>query len=246
MNEPIILAEGSTWLALDKPAGLVVHDVPGEKHAGSTLVDWLRTHVPTLDRGFEPADPRPGIVHRLDADTSGIILVAKTSKARAALQAQFKARTTEKQYQALVFGDPGDRGEFRGAIGRMGTDTRHAVRRLSFSWEKDQPKPALTTWQRAGLLRDEQGREYALVDLWPKTGRTHQLRVQLEDHGTPIIGDQMYNTKESRQASATLGLDRQFLHAITLSFADPETDERITIQSPLAEDLADLLNNLVA
>lgn len=238
---PVTLAQTEQWLAIDKPAGIVVHDVPGEKHAGNTIVDWLRSEIPAISQNFSVDDSRPGIVHRLDADTSGVLLVAKDPTTLATLQNQFRDRSTKKTYQALVLGDTGTEGIFTGAIGRVGEDTRHAIRRLSFSWEKDQPKPAETEWQRFKILHDRDGRTYTLVELRPKTGRTHQLRVQLLDYGTPIIGDPMYSTKESRAASADLGLNRQFLHAISLTFTDPATQQPITVESPLAQDLQHIL-----
>ena len=123
----------------------------------------------------------------------------------------------------------------------MGEDTRHTVRRLSFSWDREPAKPAETNWQRRELLHDADGRTYALVELHPKTGRTHQLRVQLLDHGTPIIGDSMYSSKESREASEHVGLHRQFLHATSLAFFDPNRGVRITITSKLCTDLRQTL-----
>lgn len=244
-SQPTIIQEADTWLALDKPAGIVVHDVPGEKHAGTTLVDWLRATVPAIQDNFSPDDQRAGIVHRLDADTSGVILVAKDPNTVQLLQDQFRARTTEKIYQALVLGDPGQQGRLTGAIGRVGEDTRHTVRRLSFSWDTHAPKPAETSFTALTRYTDKQGREYTLVELQPKTGRTHQLRVQLLDHDTPIIGDPMYNTKASREASESLGLHRQFLHACSLQFTDPETEKRVLVTSELATDLQETIQQIL-
>ena len=239
-----VIAEGESWLVIDKGPGTVVHDVPGEKHAGETVVDWLREHVPAIRDNFPADDARPGIVHRLDADTSGILLVAKTPAALQILQDQFRERTTEKTYHALVLGDPGERGTFIGAIGRVGNDTRHEIRRLSFSWDKDTPKPAETDWLRLQLFTDDKSRTYAMVELKPKTGRTHQLRVQLLDHDTPIIGDPMYSTKESREASDCLDLHRQFLHATSLRFIDPDRKISISVESELSNDLQETLKKL--
>ncbi|MBI4022877.1 RluA family pseudouridine synthase [Candidatus Berkelbacteria bacterium] len=249
-------------MALEKPPGLVVHPpspeamvgrdpAPGAKHAGETLANWLRANVPEITRNFSSDDLRPGIVHRLDTDTSGIILVAKDPETLTALQDQFRARTVEKVYQALVLGDPGERGTLRGSIGRVGEDTRQGVKHLSFSWEKRTPKPAETDFHvidrflvRPLGLNQEVGTRLCWLELRPKTGRTHQLRVQLLDAGTPIIGDPMYSTKESREVSKSLGLDRQFLHATSLTFTDPLRQERVVMKSPLAPDLQHVFDSL--
>ncbi|MEK7184383.1 MAG: RluA family pseudouridine synthase [Patescibacteria group bacterium] len=236
-NQPTILRETAHWVALNKPPSLVVHDVPGEKHAGSTLVDWLRTNIPAITTNFDAADPRPGIVHRLDADTSGIILVAKDPATLQALQDQFRERSMQKTYQALVLGAIHADGEFVGNIARAGTDTEHRVKRLSFSWDKHEAKPAETGYHPTNHYVDQAGHTYTLVELYPKTGRTHQLRVHLTDAGWPIIGDQTYANKESRDASQTLGLTRQFLHAVSLTFQDPITHKPVTVESELAVDL---------
>lgn len=243
-NEPTILQETQHWVALNKPPSLVVHDVPGEKHAGETLVDWLRAHVPEITANFPADDPRPGIVHRLDADTSGVILVAKDPTTLQALQDQFRARTMAKTYQALVLGDVRTSGELVGNIARVGHDTHHEVRRLTFSWDKHEAKPAETSYEPVESYDDADGRTYTLLALHPKTGRTHQLRVQLLDADWPIIGDQQYATKASRQASETLVLYRQFLHAVSLTFQDPETGSTVTVSSPLASDLEAVLHTL--
>ncbi|MBI4032376.1 RluA family pseudouridine synthase [Candidatus Berkelbacteria bacterium] len=242
----VVLEETPHWLAVDKPAGLVVHDVPGEKHAGHTLVDWLRDHVPAINENFPGHDPRPGIVHRLDADTSGVILIAKDPATLKELQDQFRQRETEKIYQALVLGDPPEEGSLVGSIARTGSDTKHAVKRLTFSWEKGSPKPAETDYRVLRRLTDTTGHHYTLLELRPKTGRTHQLRVQLADASWPIIGDPMYATKASREASARLHLHRQFLHAVSLTFTNPVTDERVTVSSPLAADVQRVLDTLLS
>jgi len=243
-REPLILRDIEHWVAINKPPGVVVHDVPGEKHAGSTLVDWLHQHIPAIARNFPADDPRPGIVHRLDADTSGIILVAKDPETLQSLQDQFRARTTQKTYHALVLGNVQQSGELIGNIARTGTDTEHRIKRLSFSWDKHEAKLAETSYQPLNHYLDETNHSYTLVELNPKTGRTHQLRVQLTDAGWPIIGDPMYSTKESREASQLLNLKRQFLHAISIQFSDPTTNEPILIECPLATDLTEVLNQL--
>ena len=243
-NKPTIIKETDDWVALDKPSSLVVHDVPGEKHAGETLVDWLKDNFPEINQDFPSDDPRPGIVHRLDADTSGVILVAKNPKTLQNLQDQFRARTTQKKYQALVLGHITEAGELVGNIARTGVGTEHRVKHLIFSWDKYEAKPAETSYQPLKYFSDKDDQEFTLLELSPKTGRTHQLRVQLIDAGWPIIGDPMYATKESKVASEALNLHRQFLHAVSLTFEDPTTQEQISIQSPLAFDLKTVVDKL--
>ncbi|MCA9388612.1 RluA family pseudouridine synthase [Candidatus Berkelbacteria bacterium] len=238
--KPQVIEETRNWVAINKPPNLVVHDVPGNKHAGSTLVDWLRRQIPEINDNFESADERPGIVHRLDADTSGIILVAKNPNSLKELQTQFKERTTIKKYWALVLGTPPAQGTITGDIVRKSSDTKHEIKRLSFSWDKKAAKMAETSYK---VLKTYQS-NFSLLEVQPKTGRTHQIRVHLSEEGWPIIGDQLYCNKESRQASAELDLKRQFLHAKKLEFNDPESKERITIQAQLAPDLEQILKRL--
>lgn len=240
-TEPRIIQDTASWVAIEKPPGLVMHDVPGNKHAGQTLVDWLRTHVTAIAENFPTTDERPGIVHRLDEDTSGIVLVAKTSEALTAFQDQFRDRTTEKIYWALAVGDVAKTGTFVGQIVREQGSTQHRVKQLVFSWQKQQAKSAETTYTTLKRYTDQHQNVFSLVELKPKTGRTHQLRTQLLDNGTPILGDQTYTTKQGQQLSDALGLHRQFLHAVSLSFDDPSTRERVTLASNLPADLEDIL-----
>lgn len=243
-NQPTIIRETEHWVALNKPPSLVVHDVPGEKHAGSTLVDWLRSNIPAISQNFATDDPRPGIVHRLDADTSGVILVAKDPATLESLQDQFRSRTMQKTYQALVLGEIQTGGTLIGNIARTGSDTEHRVKRLTFSWDKHEAKSAETDYHPLNYYQDEAGRRYTLLALHPKTGRTHQLRVQLLDAGWPIIGDQTYSTKESRESSQLLGLERQFLHAISLTFNDPSATQFVTVTCDLPNELIAVLDQI--
>jgi len=243
-KKPTIIAETASWAAIEKPAGVVIHDVPGEKHAGHTLVDWLRKNIYEINKNFSQNNRRPGIVHRLDADTSGIVLVAKTPEALQALQELFRERMIQKTYQALVLGNVTSGGVMTGAIARKGTSTQHQIKRLSFSWEKRTPKSAETTYSPTRWYIDKQGRVYTLLELQPKTGRTHQLRVQLLDAEWPIIGDQTYQTKAGRDASKALNLERQFLHAASLRFSDPQSGKPVALTSQLPQDLKQVLSKL--
>ena len=208
-----IAYEDEHLLVVDKPAGLVVH--PGAGHAGGTLVQGL------LGRGVAGGDPeRPGIVHRLDRDTSGLLVVARTQEAYERLQALVRRRGLEREYLALVRGRPRSRsGRIEAPIGR---DRRDATRR---SLDTASPKDAVTHFEVVELLR-----AHALLRVRLETGRTHQIRVHLAAIGLPVAGDPTYGVSEP-------GLERQFLHAARLTFPHPVTGDRVEATSPLPPDL---------
>ena len=217
--------EDDSLLVVDKPAGLVVH--PSAGHGTGTLVNALLGRA--LDRG-EPLGSiagvgRPGIVHRLDKETSGLIVVAKTDAAQASLMQQFGERTVEKEYLALVRGEaPAPRGRIEAPIGR---DPR------------DRQRMAVVAGGRASVTEYEQlalGGDYALLSLHPLTGRTHQIRAHLAYLGLPIAGDLRYGGGEGPG-----GLRRQFLHADRLAFDHP-SGGRLRAWSELPADLAACLD----
>ena len=220
---PLALAyEDETMLIVDKPAGLVVH--PSAGHGSGTLVNALLGRA--RDRG-EPLGSiagvgRPGIVHRLDKDTSGLLVVAKTDAAQASLMRQFGDRSIEKEYLALVRGEPGStRGRVEAPIGR---DPR------------DRQRMAVVAGGRASTTEYEvlgAGRGYALLALRPLTGRTHQIRAHLSYLGLPIAGDLRYGGGEGPG-----GLRRQFLHAARLGLERPLDGRRLRAWSTLPADLA--------
>jgi len=215
-EEPLelrIAYEDEHLLVVDKPAGLVVH--PGAGHAAGTLVQGL------LGRGLTGGDPeRPGIVHRLDRDTSGLLVVSRTQQAYDGLQALVRRRGLERDYLALVRGRPRSReGRIEAPIGR---DRRDPTRR---SLDTDSPKDAVTHFEVVELLP-----AHALLRVRLETGRTHQIRVHLGAIGLPVAGDPVYGVQE-------LGLRRQFLHAARLAFAHPVTGEHVDTSSPLPPDL---------
>jgi 23S rRNA pseudouridine1911/1915/1917 synthase len=210
-----IAYEDDQLLIVDKPAGLVVHPAPG--HAQGTLVHGLLDH--DVAGGDEE---RPGIVHRLDRDTSGLLVVARSDEAHARLQDLVRSRVLERDYLALVVGRPRSR---RGTIDApIGRDRRDAVRR---SLDTDMPREAVTHFEMAELLP-----RHALLRVRLETGRTHQIRVHLAAIDLPVAGDSVYGRARE------LGLDRQFLHATRLAFVHPFTGEPIEVESPLPADLA--------
>jgi 23S rRNA pseudouridine1911/1915/1917 synthase len=219
-----VLYEDADLVAINKPAGMVVH--PAHGHTDGTLVNAALACWPGIaDVGGQG---RAGVVHRLDKDTSGVIVVAKTEAALQALQAQFRARAVHKRYLALVDGIPeSNQGIIEAPLGR---DPRQRKR---IAVLRD-GRPALTAYR---LL--EAFDHHALLEIEPKTGRTHQIRVHLAWLGYPVVGDQVYGW---RRPSIKLG--RHFLHAVQLAVNSPSTGERLDFVAPLPSDLADTLNKL--
>jgi len=207
--------EDEHLLVVDKPAGLVVHPAPG--HAQGTLVHGLLAYDV---EGGEEAD-RPGIVHRLDRDTSGLLVVARSPEAHRRLQELVHDRAITREYLALVVGRPRSRrGTIDAPIGR----DRHDP--LRHSLDTDTPRDAVTHFEVEELLR-----RHALLRVRLETGRTHQIRVHLAAVDLPVAGDPVYGRP------GELGLERQFLHAARLAFPHPMTGEVVDVRSPLPEDL---------
>jgi 23S rRNA pseudouridine1911/1915/1917 synthase len=207
--------EDQHLLVVDKPAGVVVHPAAG--HRTGTLVHGL------LAAGAEGGDKeRPGVVHRLDRDTSGLLVVARSEEAHRRLQRLVRVRAVEREYLALVVGRPlSRRGTIDAPIGR----DRHD--RLRQSLDTNTPRDAVTHFEVEELLP-----RHALLRVRLETGRTHQIRVHLAAIDLPVAGDPMYGRP------GELGLERQFLHAARLAFAHPFTGERVEVSSQLPADLA--------
>ena len=207
--------EDEHLLVVDKPAGVVVHPAPG--HASGTLVHGLLGRAAA--GGDEPE--RPGIVHRLDRDTSGLLVVARSDESHRRLQGLIRKRRVEREYLALVRGRPRSRaGRIEAAIGRDRHDpTRHSL-------ETATPRDAVTHFEVRELLR-----RHALLVVRLETGRTHQIRVHLAAIDLPVSGDPVYGVE------ADLGLERQFLHAARLAFPHPFSGEPVEASSPLPPEL---------
>ena len=226
---PVDIAYGDDDLAvIRKPAGLVVH--PGAGHAGGTLVNGLLARFPEIAAVGDPA--RPGIVHRLDRDTSGLLVVARSPAAYDGLVEMLAAHDVERRYVALVWGAlDAPRGVIAAPIARSQTRrTRMAVR--------DQGREARTGFE----VREEfSSPAVSLLECRLETGRTHQIRVHLSAVGHPVVGDGAYGG-----ARSTLTLDRPFLHATHLAFDHPVTGARVDVDDPLPDDLAAVLAALEA
>ncbi|MBN2437844.1 MAG: RluA family pseudouridine synthase [Deltaproteobacteria bacterium] len=228
-----ILFEDASLLVIDKPAGMVVHPAAG--HSGGTLVNALLHHCRDLS-GIGGV-LRPGIVHRLDKETSGLLVVAKSDEAHQGLSAQFKRHEVKKTYLALVYGDPkADGGRIEAAVGRHPTD------RKRMSTQSRRGRSAVTIWH----IRERYG-VAALLEVDIETGRTHQIRVHLADLGYPVVGDRVYGGAgrirtggDPAARSRIKALDRQALHAWRLAFTHPVTAERMEFSSPMPEDVAGL------
>ena len=223
-----ILYEDADVVVVDKPAGMVVH--AGAGHARGTLVNALLHRFEALSS--VNGDLRPGIVHRLDRETSGVLVVARTDRAHRSLAAQFHEREVEKTYLALVHG------RMRQSSGRIATAiARDPARRIRMTTRLATGRAALTEFR---VL--DQFDKFSFLEVRIGTGRTHQIRVHLASIGRPIVGDRVYGAPAAIPGLPALG--RFFLHAHRLRFRSPSTGEWISVESPLAPELADFLDHL--
>ncbi len=225
-----VVYEDDDLLIVDKPSGLVVHPSAGH-HDGDTLVNALLARAGGAEYGGIAGVARPGIVHRLDRDTSGLLMVAKHDGAQTSLMAQLKARRVRKTYQALV------QGNVAAAVGRIeapiGRDPKHRTRMAVVADGR-----ASTTGYRV----KERFADWTLLELDLVTGRTHQIRVHLDAIGHPVAGDVVYGTGTSRRGPE--GLDRLFLHAWRLELAAPSDGHLIRATAPLPYELEEVLEGL--
>ena len=226
-----IVYEDRDMIVVNKPAGMVVH--PGAGVTGGTLVNAL-VHV-CGDLSGIGGETRPGIVHRLDKETSGIIVAAKNDRAHKSLSEQFKSRETKKEYVAVVSGEmKKSSGVFSSPIGRSPSNR---VKMTSFS---KAARDAETRWEVVERLRGA-----TLVSVWPKTGRTHQIRVHFSENGFPVLADKVYGDKKSRpRNSGTAGalIKRHALHAKSLGFTHPVTGKPVEFSAKLPEDMISVVD----
>ncbi len=230
-----ILYQDSLLLVIDKPSGMVVH--PGAGNPTGTLANALVHYLQQISRR---ETMRPGIVHRLDKQTSGLLIVAKQEWVHDFLSRQFSSRKVEKQYLALVYNHlDRKKGEIRVPLGR------HPTARTRISTQSQKPKEALTKYR---VLRAYD--HFSYLQVTPHTGRTHQIRVHLDHLGHPVVGDETYGSRQRQHlkdpvvAAAIKSLGRHFLHASFLAFTHPESKQRVSFESPLPSQLAELLATL--
>lgn len=240
--EPKILFEDESIVVVDKPSGVIVHDGP------DSLSAWLTKHDPRIKKQDWPDPERAGIVHRLDKETSGVMVLAKNPEVLEKLQAQFKSRETEKRYVALLAGHltPG-RGVIDFPLSRhIGHKTPMAVSQFGTGRGTEREAVTKYTVQRYYALERKSGTadEVTLIEAHPVTGRTHQLRVHFKANRHPILGDPIYNTKESKRLTKKLGIPRLFLHAQLLRLRHPKTVEWLEFSAQLPSDLQQILDRL--
>ena len=225
-----VIYEDAEIIVVDKPAGMVVHPAPG--HPRGTLVNALLYHCRDL-RGIG-GELRPGIVHRLDRDTTGVLVAAKSEKALANLTEQFKTRAVTKEYRALVWGRPRpEKGRIETMIGR----SRHDRKRMST--RTDQGRPAVTNYETL-----ETRGPISLLSVRIETGRTHQIRVHLIHRQCPVVGDPEYGMRHPRELPVQPA--RQMLHAARLGLEHPTTGRPMVFEAPLPADLEAVLAALRA
>jgi 23S rRNA pseudouridine1911/1915/1917 synthase len=229
-----IVYEDDALIVIDKPAGLVVH--PGAGHAKGTLVNALIAHCGASLSGIGGV-ARPGIVHRIDKDTSGLLVVAKTDVAHEGLAKQFAAHSIERRYLAIVSGVP------KASHGTIDAPlARSAANRKKIAIVEDgRGKRAVTHWRRISALRDA-----ALVECRLETGRTHQVRVHLASLGHPLVGDPVYGRsgKTHGKLLKELQFHRQALHAAELGFTHPLTKHKLSFASAMPPDMQELFERL--
>ena len=234
-----VLYEDADLIVINKPAGMVVH--PGPGNSSGTLVNALLAHC--TDLSGIGGELRPGIVHRLDKGTSGVLVAAKNDRAHQSLSAQFHVHSVKRIYQALVFGTPQtDSGKIEGTIGR------HPTERLRQSGKAKNGKHAVTRWR----VKERYGR-ITLMELRLETGRTHQIRVHMTEAGFPLLGDPLYpdggrvnNLADPRLKKMITLLGRQALHARTLGFIHPVTAEYLEFTTEMPNDMQALCDYLAS
>ncbi|MHC1785352.1 MAG: RluA family pseudouridine synthase [Anaerolineaceae bacterium] len=221
-----IIFENEDLILVNKPAGMVVHPAAG--HSSGTLVHAALAHAPDME-GIG-GEIRPGVVHRLDKDTSGLILIAKNEHTQQALQDQFRLRQVKKTYLALVDGmPPTPKGRVEAPIGR---DPSHRKQMAVVTAKRG--REAVTEY-----FTLEKFPHHTLIEAHPLTGRTHQIRLHMAFLGCPIVGDRVYGFMHP-----SLPLNRQFLHAARINFVVPGEKETRTFEAPLPEDLSQILDDL--
>ncbi len=237
-----IIKDSPNYLVISKPPGISVHDGAGEKQY--TIVDWFKKNYPDINNIEWLSKTRPGIVHRLDKETSGILLLAKNQKTLDFFQDQFKTRKVEKHYTTLVYSKPPfESGRINALIHRDPKDRkRQRVDLVNFGLDETEHKDSATSYNvvKTFSLKDQ---TLSLLDVRIYTGRKHQIRVHMQYEGCPVMGDPVYNNKASKRLSKKIFLERQFLYATSLKIKSPE-GEMLDLHDDLPEDFRNILEKL--
>jgi len=236
-----VIFEDESIIVINKPAGMVVH--PNQAEGQGTLVQALLNYYPAISQAIYDdksaiSHLRPGIVHRLDKDTSGVIVVAKTQPVLMSLAQQFQEHGVEKEYVTLVEGEVGEKQEIRTLLKRTKDKSKNLM------GVNQTGRLAITHIIPEAAYRMPNGRIASMLRCQIETGRTHQIRVHCKHIGHPVLGDPLYSSKTSADSSKRLGLGRQMLHAATLRLTHPVSGERMVFQAPLPADMVDVLTRL--
>jgi 23S rRNA pseudouridine1911/1915/1917 synthase len=239
-----IIYEDENILVLNKQAGIVVH--PGAGNPSGTLVNALIAHFPKIkeavfEKGNLLSESRPGLVHRLDKDTSGVILVAKNTRSLHSLAKQIQNRSVKKQYLALCYGWPAN--DSGALINYIGRDPKN--RKMMAEIGQEHGREAISDYVVKKYFTDQFKNKLSLIQFKIQTGRTHQIRLQSKLMRHPVMGDVVYNSKESLEASKKLGITRQLLHAekIVVHLLDQKNSKEFT--APIPEDFANIISGLM-
>lgn len=243
MNSEIkIIYEDENILAVNKPAGINVHT--DENYKEGTLIQKILEKYPQISEVGDAA--RPGIAHRLDRDTSGVLILAKNAESFEYLKNLFKNRLIKKTYIALLHGKLGEKAGERGLIELpIARSVKNPILRIAKGKTRGELKAAITEYKILQYLKfgDSISEKYTLVEAYPKTGRTHQIRAHFKALGTAVAGDKLYGNKKINEELSSLGLTRQFLHASSLEF-NLQNNGRIKIETDLPDDLKNFLDKL--
>lgn len=238
-----IIYEDQNVIAINKQAGIVVHPAAGNYE--NTLVNALVNYFPEIkkavyDKSSQISRLRPGLVHRLDKDTSGVIIIAKNVRSMHSLSRQIQNRTVKKIYWALCYGWPKEvSGTLINYLGRHLKNRKHIA-----DIGKEKGKEAISQYKVVNFLKNEKGDKASLIEFNIKTGRTHQIRVQSSRIGHPVLGDDFYGNKNSDLLSKNLNINRQMLHARTLEITLPGDNKATKFEAPLPEDFRNILDSL--
>lgn len=224
-----ILFQSSDYIAINKPAGIVVHGAAHMQSHESTVVDWLIERFPQAKQVGDDPQYRPGIVHRLDRDTSGVLLIALTQEYFEYFKSLFQKHEIKKTYYAICAGEPKEeKGVIDIAIGIKSGTTKRTV------FSNKMAKPAITEYN-VEKTWEKEGHKYSLIKVFPRTGRTHQIRVHMHYIGCPIIGDALYGGKTNARRAP-----RQMLHCFALEFLDTQKN-KVVIQAELPQDFQSMI-----